>query len=552
MVRFRLFGAVEAQVGDARIDLGTERERRLLAGLLAAKGRAVQRQKLLDWIWDDVPDCASGDLDKFMTRLRSRLDGIGLGQALVSKDRLCRLDVPADAVDVHRFRALVAQARDADDQRAADLLGEALELSDGEPLADLRGEVIDGYRHALNEERYAAELAFVQLELRRGHHHERMADVARLFLERPEDTTVAGLHMYALHLAGRQAEALRVHDEHRRRLKAIGLDVPRPLAELHERILRNDERLRPVAGQWPVRPAHHAGPPLPAAVLPVRATELEAARDSPDPADEAGRILAEQHLAVLVGDPVEARTAALRLLGDRSRGDGFTVLDVTQHWDRPSGALLPPPRDACGYLLTLNDTATDRPDVAFAEDLLTHAGRLADSGSYLVVTVRPELWRDCWPAANAVTVRLTRPVPAPPVPPDREHLRLTDPDGRVSLYPLRDGRTPRARVSLGRAVTDDPPPDIVLASGGPSIVGRRHAWIEHSDGGWWLVRASKNGPLIRRRGTTRTERVEDRSRIKDGDVIIVQVGASADGQLRGWRLEFRDPLETTTSRGDDQ
>ncbi|GAA0998290.1 hypothetical protein GCM10009555_097320 [Acrocarpospora macrocephala] len=545
MVRFRLFGAVEAQVGDKRIDLGSERERRLLVALLS-KGRRIERQKLLDWIWDEAPDSAFGDLDKFMSKLRRRLDGIGLGEALVNRDRLCQLDVPANAVDVHRFRALVAEARHADDQRAAALLSEALELSDGEPLAGLSGRQVDSYRHALNEERYAAELAFVQVELRLGHHQERIADLARLFAERPDDT-VAGLRMLALHRAGRQAEALRVYDEHRLRLKAMGLDVPQRLAELHGRILRNDERLQQFGDEWLTGCARPPKPDKSESVLGVPEAELDDARKSPDPPNEAEQALTTRHLVVLVGDSVAARTTALRLLGDRF---GRDVFDVTKRWTRPSVALLPTPRDACGYLLTLNDTATDRPDAAFAEDLLTHAARLADNGSYLVVTVRPELWRDCRHAANAVTVRLTRPVPAPPVPPEREHLRLTDPDGHVSVYSLRDGRTPQAQVSLGRTVPDEPAPDIELASGESSFVSRRHAWLEYGDGEWWLVPIGKNKPSIRYRGTTHTERVEDRARLRNGDVVLIEVGGSTEGQPRGWELEFRDPHETVTYQGD--
>ncbi|UVS78557.1 BTAD domain-containing putative transcriptional regulator [Actinokineospora sp. UTMC 2448] len=542
--RFHLFGAIEAHAGGRRVDLGGERERALLAALLLAKGQPVARHDLPDWIWDKAPRSAFDDLNRLMTEIRKRLRTIGLGTALVNKDGLCRLDVPAEAVDLHRFRALVAQARAADDHQAAELLGTALDIASGEPFGSLAGQRVQNQRHAVNEERRAAELRFLSVELRLGRHRDRIADLVRLFGERPDDSAVAELAIRALHLAGRQAEALRTYDEHRDALAELGLDVPRPLADLHLLVLRDDDRLR-VAEEERTPAPKQTG----ASVIDVPPAELWAARDLTVP-QEAVTALADRHLAVLVGDPALCRATALRLLGEL--GPDLPVLEVVKRWREPAVALLPPAAPPRGYLLTLDDPLRDRPSAAFAEDLLVHAGRLAEHGSSLVVAVRPELWRECWPVCAAVTVPLVRTASSATAPPDCEHLRITDPDGEESVFRLRDGRAPRATVSLGRLVPHDPPPDIVLDSGAPSPVSRRHAAIEHAEGEWWFIPLGKNAPSVLRRGHADAERVDDRIRLKDGDAVLIDARLSASGQGRRWRLVFTDPQETTTNRGDDR
>jgi DNA-binding SARP family transcriptional activator len=546
-VMFRMFGEVGVLKDGIPIEMGGARERCLLVALLRADRQVVPRDELKNWIWDETPKSAVGDLDKLMTQLRGRLGTIGLGNALNNRDGLCQLDVPRDAVDVHRFRALVTRARDLDDERAVALLDEALGLCAGTPLAGIGGRRIDSYRHALSEERTAAELSLLYAELRIGHHRERVADVKRMLSERPEDSAVVDLAMRVLYLSGRQSEALRVYAEHRERLSNSGLDLPPALVELHRVVLRHED----VRGSTDGEPLRRPRSPS-ASEHPVPATELAAARDAPDPPDRAVEVLTARHLVVLVGGSPKMRGTALRLLTDRTGREGLAVVDVLKRWHRPAVALLPQPRDARGYLLTLNHYTSDLADATFAEDLLVHASRLAECGAHLVVTVRPELWRDCWQAASEVTVHLPRLVPLESGPPEHVHLRLTDPDGRKSVLPLRECRTPGARLSFGRVASDCAPPDIVLDSGPLSPVGRLHAWLEFSDGRWSFVPASKNPPRIRRRGETSTERIEGRVRLRDGDVIIVGLAGSAVERPRAWEIEFFDPQETSTFRGDDQ
>jgi DNA-binding SARP family transcriptional activator len=115
-----------------------------------------------------------------------------------------------------------------------------LDISQGLPLGGLSGLRIDGYRAELVERRREVELALIQLDirLRRGEQH--IADLNRMFRERPDDTKVAALSMAVLHVAGRRPDALQVYDAHREQLDQLGLDVSPALRELHLRVLRGD------------------------------------------------------------------------------------------------------------------------------------------------------------------------------------------------------------------------------------------------------------------------------------------------------------------------
>jgi DNA-binding SARP family transcriptional activator len=176
-----------------------------------------------------------------MGDFRTRLAGLGLRGALVNRDRVCRLNVLPDQVDVHRLGAVLREVEGRDDRTAAGRLREALALCSGEPLAGLHGHRIDGCRQMLRAERRRAELTLIRVEFRLGYAAHRLPDLLRLFQERPEDTEVATLTMRALAASGRQAEALAVHRRCCERLVELGMKVPEEMSRLHLHILRDDD-----------------------------------------------------------------------------------------------------------------------------------------------------------------------------------------------------------------------------------------------------------------------------------------------------------------------
>jgi DNA-binding SARP family transcriptional activator len=236
-VIFRLWGAVEARKDGERVPMGTQREQCMLVGLIAVKGQDIQRETLKNWIWDDEPASASGDIDSFMTRLRKRLRDLGFDNVLTSGNGLCRLAIPQASVDVHRVKALLSEPK-LDDHHAAKLLGRALRLSEGEPLAGLNSRRINNYRIELGKERHALRVAYYQTQARLGRYREHLGELSRLFDEHPGDAAVTALTMYALHFAGRSPDALDVYRRHDRHLKdEVGVDVSAEISDLHRQVL---------------------------------------------------------------------------------------------------------------------------------------------------------------------------------------------------------------------------------------------------------------------------------------------------------------------------
>jgi DNA-binding SARP family transcriptional activator len=244
---FRLLGPVGACQHDRPVDLGPPREQRLIVALLLSKGRPVPRTSLLSWIWERPGACAMEMLAELMRNVRRRLAAMGIGDALICAKGLCRLDVPAEVVDVHRFERVVEAARRAvDDRAAAELYRQALDLVRGEPLGALRGERIDNCRTTLLDRLAAVRTGWLEVELRLGNHDRYLPDIAELNRAEPLNEKIAGLLMRAYVHSGDQGRALEVFRQIKKRIRdELGNDVGRELAALHWRILDNDPELGP-------------------------------------------------------------------------------------------------------------------------------------------------------------------------------------------------------------------------------------------------------------------------------------------------------------------
>lgn len=240
-VMFHLYGPVEATVDGVRVRLGAENDRRMLVPLLLNIRRPVSYLELADWMWDGSPSSAPDDLGQHMAEFRTRLADLGLRGALSNRDRVCRLNVLPDQVDVHRLSSVLREVETLDDQTSAGRLREALALCGGEPLSGLDGHRIDTCRQLLLSERRRAELTLIRIEFRLGHAAHRVPDLLRLFQERPENAEVATLAMRALADTGQHAEALAVHRRCCERLIELGMKAPEEMARLHLDILRDYE-----------------------------------------------------------------------------------------------------------------------------------------------------------------------------------------------------------------------------------------------------------------------------------------------------------------------
>ncbi|WP_188316917.1 AfsR/SARP family transcriptional regulator [Solihabitans fulvus] len=233
-----LLGPVEVGHGQHLLPIGPPMQRAVVALLAVDAGRCVPVDRLIEGLWAERPPAgARGLIQTYVSRLRAALRPVDT--TILRRAGGYLLDLPADLVDLHAFRRLVAEGRAAGDHRA---IRAGLRLWRHTPLAGLAPTpLVELIRAGLAEERLAATEEAIDLELRAGRHREVLGELTGLAREHPLREQVLAQLLLALHRCGRQAEALRVYDAaRRRRADELGLDPTPPLVELHARILRND------------------------------------------------------------------------------------------------------------------------------------------------------------------------------------------------------------------------------------------------------------------------------------------------------------------------
>ncbi|MFJ5292446.1 MULTISPECIES: BTAD domain-containing putative transcriptional regulator [unclassified Streptomyces] len=261
---FSVLGPVRAWRGGEALPPGSPQQRALLAALLTRDGRTATAGELIDAIWgEDPPSQALAAVRTYASRLRKVLDpGV-----LVSESGGYAIRIRAESVDLHRAQQLAANAEKAagtgDRARARALIDEALELWDGEPLANVPGPYAETQRAALEEWRLQLTESRLDMDLEVGCHAEAVSELTSLTAAHPLRERLRELLMLALYRSGRQAEALAVYADTRKLLAdELGVD-PRPeLARLQQRILQADAEL--------ARPAEESAPPAPSAARPAQ------------------------------------------------------------------------------------------------------------------------------------------------------------------------------------------------------------------------------------------------------------------------------------------
>jgi DNA-binding SARP family transcriptional activator len=249
-VEFRLLGPVELWDNDRRCELGSPKERYVLAMLLLADRKPVSIDSMIDGVWENAPLKARASIHTYITRLRGRLDReFGNGEAqIASRAGAYALGVDPELVDVQRFRDLHKQARSiadsGDDEEAIRLLAQAERLWHGDPLSDLPGEWAENVRTALRNEHHAATSKRITLELDAGRHNDLVAELSGLVVEHPYDDGFVEYLMVALFRCGRQSDALEVYRQARNRLIGeLGTGPGPALRKTHDRILSGDPSL---------------------------------------------------------------------------------------------------------------------------------------------------------------------------------------------------------------------------------------------------------------------------------------------------------------------
>ena len=163
-MEFRILGPLEVADDGRLVALGGLKQRTLLALLLLTPNRPVSVDRLVDVLWSgDPPSGASNALQYHVSQLRKTL---GDNASIVTQEPGYVIRVDSEQLDLLRFERLVAEAERADPARASRLLGEAIDLWHGEPLAELADDVlsqpelqrIEAARLAALEQRIEADL----------------------------------------------------------------------------------------------------------------------------------------------------------------------------------------------------------------------------------------------------------------------------------------------------------------------------------------------------------------------------------------------------------
>jgi DNA-binding SARP family transcriptional activator/WD40 repeat protein len=323
-VRYRVLGPLDVVADDGELQfVGGPKQRVVLAVLIAAAGRAVSVDRLLQAMYgEDASPNNRATMHTYVSNLRRTLGDVvvrqGDGYVLRSTGST------TDAVEFEdAYRAATALV--APDEVAGGLR-DALVMWRGHPYADVEGHgFLDGEITRLNEVRLTALEARIDADMRAGRHREVVAELDALTVEHPFRENLRAMHMLALYRSGRQSEALRAYGHTRTALvEGLGIDPSPELQEMERRILVQDRTLMATVGptvqRRAVLVADVDGPwPDPAArdtALARRDSELAAAAGRCGGVTLTPRGMAGY--AVFV-EPIHAVRAAQAVVNDRTR-----------------------------------------------------------------------------------------------------------------------------------------------------------------------------------------------------------------------------------------
>jgi DNA-binding SARP family transcriptional activator len=247
-MEFRILGPLEVRHDGRPLPCKGAKQRLLLSVLLLRSHEVVSRDTLIDALWGErPPPTAPKALQMHISQLRRLLDT----DVLVTRPPGYQLDIDGHEFDLRRFEGAVAKGRTAAaagrPEQAASLLAKALALWRGPPLADLTFEdSLQPEIARLEELRMTAVEDRVDADLELGRHAELIAELEQLTAQQPLRERIRGQLMLALYRSGRQADALDVYADTRRRLvEDLGLEPGRDLKLLQQRVLAQDAALDP-------------------------------------------------------------------------------------------------------------------------------------------------------------------------------------------------------------------------------------------------------------------------------------------------------------------
>lgn len=250
----RILGPLAIEVDGLALPLPTGRATTTLATLALHAGRPVSRDLLVEAAWDDRPPrTAVTQLHAHISVLRRRLPA----NTIQTRGSGYLLQVGPRELDLERFLAHLARAREVPPPQALDEYRSALLLWRGTPLDGIRSRYLESEAVGLRSIYLSAVDETARLELDLDQPHSAVRRLQPLLAEEPTHEPACGLLMKALHRCGRRAEALQVFRRTRATLvRELGVEPGPELQELHLQLLRTETDPDPenVAGAPPAAP----------------------------------------------------------------------------------------------------------------------------------------------------------------------------------------------------------------------------------------------------------------------------------------------------------
>ena len=332
-MEFRILGPLEVLVDGREVPLGGDKQRALLALLLLHTNRTLSNERLIDELWGERPPAtAAKTLQVHISRLRKALEQeSGDDGAVITREHGYELRTDSDDVDAHRFERLVGEGRSelaaGRSGHACSLLEQALSMWRGPPLREFayqRFAELEITR--LEELRTGAMEELIEAKLALGRHREVVGELESLIAEQPYRERPRAQLMLALYRCDRQADALQVYQDTRRKLvDELGIEPGERLRELERAILAQDPSLAFIEPAGPR--GDEVGVPTPLSAFVGRQRELSGLVGALDEA-----IGGRGQLALVAGEPGIGKSRLAEELIARAQTRGARVL-VGRCWE---------------------------------------------------------------------------------------------------------------------------------------------------------------------------------------------------------------------------
>lgn len=338
-MRFRVLGPLEVEKDGKVLELGSRKQRTVLAFLVANAGSKVSVDQCLVAVWgDDASTGSVRSLHTYVSNLRSVIDPERQG-VIEGLDGGYRLNISdTDRVDWIDFSAA--------DENDPDEAASALDLWRGSPFQDVEDDWARSLITSWEDKRIACVLTWADDRVASGDAKAVVTRLEELVDDYPLNEPLTARLILALYVTGRQADALAVCKTLRERLvDELGIDPSPEIQELEDRILTQDPTLLP----QPNTPTN-----VPAALSETIGREREL--------EQISSFLDRNRLLTITGAGGVGKTTAARDLA-RSRLDDFPdgvwwfelapITDPSVVLNEMIGAMrLPPPQneDAFDYL----------------------------------------------------------------------------------------------------------------------------------------------------------------------------------------------------------